>query len=118
MFTDVPCIAISTKPKVHFASDTTITSIVTSNPQPEKAQWQNSKNGDDFYEMDVTKSKYFGSNVSPECPRLVIPKTTFDDMLYYRLQISNKLGVNVSNIVYLKVTGSMSFRSLTQLMKN
>lgn len=111
MFTDVPCIAILTKPTVHFASDTTITSIVTSKPQPEKAQWQNSKNGNDFYEIDVTDSKYFGSNVSPECPRLVIPKTTFDDMLYYRLQITNKIGVNVSNAVYLKVTGSTSFQN-------
>lgn len=118
MFAGVPCVAISIKPTVHFASKASITSIVTSMPQPEKAQWQNSKNGNNFSELDVTKSKYFGSNVSPECPLLVIPKTTFDDNLYYRLQISNKLGVNVSNIVNLKVTGSMSFCSFPQLMKN
>lgn len=118
MFVDVPCIEISTKSPVHFASDTTLTSSVSSMPPPKKAVWQKSKNGNDFSELVVTKSKYFGSNVSPECPRLVIPKTTFDDRLYYRLQISNKLGVNVSNIVYLKVTGSMSFCSLTQLIKN
>lgn len=117
MFVDVPCIEISIESPVHLASYTTLTSIVSSMPPPEKAQWQKSNHGKDFAVLEVTKSKYFGSNVSPECPRLVIPKTTFDDMLYYRLQISNKLGVNVSNIVYLEVTGSMSFHSLTQLMK-
>nr|XP_034318682.1 uncharacterized protein LOC105324463 isoform X2 [Crassostrea gigas] len=104
---DVPCVEISIKPTVHFASDTTITSIVTSMPPPEKAQWQKSKHRIGFSEVDVTKSKYFGSNASPQCPSLVIPKTTFDDIGYYRLQISNKLGLNVSNSVYLNVTGSL-----------
>lgn len=116
MFVDVPCVEISIKPTVHFASDTTITSIVTSMPPPEKAQWQKSKHRIDFSEVDVTKSKYFGSNASPQCPSLVIPKTTFDDIGYYRLQISNKLGLNVSNSVYLNVTGSMFFQSFIDLM--
>lgn len=111
MFVDVPYVAISIKSPVHFASDTTITSIVTSMPPPEKAKWQKSKHGNDFSELEVTKSKYFGSDVGPECPRLIIPQTTFDDMLYYRLRISNKLGVNVSNTVHLNVTGSMFFQN-------
>lgn len=111
MFVDVPCVAIAIKSPVHFASDTTITSTVTSMPPPENAQWQKCKYENDFSELEVTKSKYFGSNVSPECPLLIIPKTTFDDTLYYRLQISNKIGVNVSNIVHLNVTGSMFFQN-------
>lgn len=111
MFAGVPCVSISIKPTVHFASVTTITSIVTSMPPPEKAQWQKCKHGNDFSKLEVTKPKYFGSVDSPECPRLVIPKTTFDDMLYYRLQISNKLGVKVSKSVYLKVIGSMFFKN-------
>uniref|UniRef100_A0A8W8NTZ8 Ig-like domain-containing protein n=1 Tax=Magallana gigas TaxID=29159 RepID=A0A8W8NTZ8_MAGGI len=106
---DCPCVDISIKPgpTVHFASNTKITAIVMSTPQPEKAQWQKSKDGNVFLALDVKRSKYFGSNSSPGCPCLVIPKTTFNDIGYYRLQISNKLGVNVSNIVYLKVTGSL-----------
>lgn len=68
--------------------------------------------------MDVIKLKYFGSNVSLECLCFVILKIIFDDMFYYCLQILNKFGVNVSNIVYLKVIGSMLFCSLIQLMKN
>lgn len=110
---DVPCITISINSTAHCTPETTIMSIVTSIPPPEKAQWQKSSDGNDFYDIDITQQKYAGSNHNPESLRLVIPKTALDDIGYYRLQISNRLGANVSKGEYLKFTGSMFFSKFT-----
>lgn len=112
MSVDIPYVTISIGPTVNFASETTISSIVASIPPPERAQWQKSKDRNVFHNIDVRKSKYFGSNVIPTSPLLVIPKTTFDDKLYYRLQILNKIWESISNDEYLNVTGSMSFKHI------
>lgn len=97
------------KPKVHFGSKATITAVVSSTPSPEHVKWQKSKDGNNFYCLDVTKSNYYGSNDAPLKPLLVIPKATFDDKLYYRLLVRNKIRESVSDAVYLNVTGSMFF---------
>lgn len=104
---------ISNPPKVEFASETIITSIVQSVPSPEKVHWQISNDGNKFHEIDITQPKYNGSNLNPETPRLVIKRTTFDDKLFYQLYVSNALGDNYSNTVDLKITGGMSFVMLT-----
>lgn len=106
---DFPCVKISINPTPQSAQETTISSIVKSIPPPEKAQWQTSIDANEFYDIDVTQQKYAGSYHNPESPYLVIPEITSDDIRFYRLQIWNKLGANVSNDVYLKFTGSMFF---------
>lgn len=63
--------------------------------------------GNSFVRIDIEKPNYFGSNLTPKSPVLVIPKATFDDKGYYRLSIWNKFGENVSNTIELKITGSM-----------
>lgn len=80
---------------------TTIKPTVVSCPPPNKVQWQSSNDGKTFNEINISKSH----SLSPESPLLVIPYTTFDDMLYYRLRLWNELGDQFSNTLYLKVTG-------------
>lgn len=84
-------------------------SEVLSNPTAEKYEWQKSIDGSIFVRIDLEKPNYFGSNLIPKSPVLVIPKPTFDDKGYYRLSIWNKFGENVSNTIELKITGSMLF---------
>lgn len=110
LFSDVPIVNISIKSTVSFyGSKTTIKSVVLSNPSPGKVEWQRSKDGNTFDFIDIEQPKYFGSLNCFESPYLVISNTTFDDRLYYRLLVWNKIGKNVSNVVYLNVTGSMAF---------
>lgn len=96
--------------KVYFGSRTTIKAGILSTPPTEKVEWQKSKNGNDFYCINTTEEKYSGSKnfLIPESESaiLVILRTTFDDMLFYRLMVWNRIGVNFSNTVELKVTGS------------
>lgn len=76
-------------------------------------KWLKSIDGDTFQELDIGETKYYGSIIDPHCPTLVIRKTTFEDMLYYRLQLWNKIGENFSNISFIKVTGGKQ-RSFTE----
>lgn len=96
--------------KVYFGSKTTIKAGILSTPPTVKVEWQKSKNGNDFYCINTTEEKYSGSKnfLIPESESaiLVILRTTFDDMLFYRLMVWNRIGVNFSNTVELKVTGS------------
>lgn len=71
-------------------------------------QWQKSNDGITYEYIDINEAKYYGSRLDPESPKLVITKTTFEDMLYYRLFIWNKIGESYSNASHLKVTGSMT----------
>lgn len=68
-------------------------------------KWQKSIDGDTFQELDIGETKYYGSSIDPHCPKLVIRKTTFEDTLYYRLQVWNKIGESFSNTSFIKVTG-------------
>lgn len=74
-------------------------------------RWQKSKfdENERFECIDINEEKYFGSCLDPESPKLVITKTTFEDMPYYRLLIWNKIGEHYSNTTHLNVTGSMAF---------
>lgn len=70
--------------------------------------WQKKKSGmntDDFEKLDINDSKYFGSEAGPEDPRLVIPETTHEDGIYYRLIVSNRVGESTSNTAFLKLIG-------------
>lgn len=102
---DVPSAKILTDSEVMFGLETTITSAVFSCPPPKKVEWQNSNDGKTFHRIDISESHYNGSSLSPESPLLVIPSTTFDDMLHYRLRVWNKIGDQFSNTLYLNVTG-------------
>lgn len=102
---DVPSAKLLTDSEVMLGLKTTIKPTVVSCPPPNKVQWQSSNDGKTFYQINISKSHYYGSSLSPESPLLVIPYTTFDDMLYYRLRLWNELGDQFSNTLYLKVTG-------------
>lgn len=92
---------------VEYGSTIKIMSEVVSNPRAEKFEWQKRLDGNLFVCIDIAKPNYFGSNLVHDTPVLVIPKATFDDKGHYRLAIWNKFGENVSNIIELKITGSM-----------
>lgn len=96
-------------PTVFFGSKATITGVVSSTPPPEQVKWLESKDGNNFHCIDTIKPNFYGSNEIPFKPLLVIPKATFDDKLYYRLLVRNKIGERLSDTVYLNVTGSMIF---------
>lgn len=78
-----------------------------STPSPDAVEWQKSQDGMNFKIIDIKEPKYTGSNIFPLFPLLEIPKATFDDKLFYRLKVWNKIGITVSDNVYLNVTGSM-----------
>lgn len=101
----VPRAEISTDSEVMFGLKTTITSAVLSCPTPDEVEWQNSNDGKTFRRIDISEPHYYGSSLSPDSPLLVIPYTTFDDMLHYRLLLWNKIGEQCSNTLYLNVTG-------------
>lgn len=104
-FTDVASVQISVDSQVCCGSETTIKSVVSSIPTPEKIEWQNSKDGIDF--SCISKPEFFEIDDTFICPFFLLPKTTFADKLYYRLLVWNGIGESVSNIVYLNITGSM-----------
>lgn len=86
-------------------SESTIKSLVSSIPTPKKIEWQNSKDGIDFFR--ISKPEFFETDDSFTCPFFLIPETTFADKRYYRLLVWNGIGESVSNTVYLNITGSM-----------
>lgn len=92
-----------------FGLRTIIKSEVFSCPTPVRAEWQNSDDGKTFRQIDTNNPHYYGSTEVrkySKSPLLVIPYTTFDDMLHYRLLVWNKIGDHFSNTLYLNVTGS------------
>lgn len=101
---DVPGAKISTDSEVMLGQKTTIESVVSSCPPPYKVEWQNINDGKPN-RIEISNSHYSGSSLSPESPLLVIPSTNFDDMLYYRLRVWNKIGDQFSNTLFLKVKG-------------
>lgn len=105
-FTDIPCVKILVDSPVRFGSETIIKSVISSTPTPEKIEWQSSKEGIIYY--CIGKPSCFGRLDIFKMPSLVIPKTTFNDKLHYRLLVWNGIGESVSNSVYLNVTGSMT----------
>lgn len=103
---DVPRAKISTEQEVFFGSHTFLTSEISSCPSLEGAEWQTSIDGNTFCCVDISQPKYYGSSRNPELPSMEIPKVTFDDKLYYRLLVWNKIGEQFSNTVYLNVIGN------------
>lgn len=101
---DIPCVKILVDSPVRFGSETIIKSVISSTPTPEKIEWQSSKEGILYY--CIGKPSCFGRSDIFKMPSLVIPKTTFNDKLHYRLLVWNGIGESVSNSVYLNVTGS------------
>lgn len=83
--------------------------MVSSTPPPQQIKWQKSRDGINFHCIDITKPKYYGSNNISLKPLFVIPKATFDDKVYYRLLVRNKIRESISDTVHLNVTGSMFF---------
>lgn len=105
---DIPCAELSVEANGFYGSKATIKSMVFSCPSPEKVQWQKSQDKRVFLTIDITVPEYIGSRDVPKSAILVIPKISFDDKLFYRLVVWNKIGQNYSNIIYLNVTGSMN----------
>lgn len=88
-------------------SKTLIQPKIISCPSYNSVEWQYSSDGHMFRAIDISKPHYYGSSKNPGSPQLVIPKTTLDDMLHYRLLVWNNIGYQCSKAVYLSVTGSM-----------
>lgn len=91
----------------NFGSNTIITSRISSFPSLEGMEWQKSIDGNTFNCTDISQPRYKGSRIEPESPLLVIPKTTFEDKLHYRLLVWNIFGRCISGPLPLIVTGSM-----------
>lgn len=105
---DVPNATISTdNSEVVFRSETKVKSLVVSCPKPDGVEWQKSKDGKIFLDIDIKKPHYHGSSRNSEYPLLLISNTVFEDMLYYRLHVWNKIGEHFSDPIYLDVKGSM-----------
>lgn len=102
-------ITISISSRGSLASETIIKSSVSSCPSPTEAQWQKSNDGNTFVAIDITQPEYCESNLNPNSPSLVIASTTFAGKQFYRLRVSNIIGVSFSNTVDLKLTRGMSF---------
>lgn len=85
----------------------TIKPSIQSCPTPISAMWQKRSGNttEEFEMLDINDSKYFGSEVGLEDPRLIIPETTHEDGIYYRLIVSNGLGQSTSNTAFLKLIG-------------
>lgn len=105
-FPDIPSVKIFEDSSVCFGSETTIRSVISSTPPPEKIEWEKSMDEVNF--SCIRYAKYPQSTDNSTCPSIVIKKTSFDDRLFYRLLVWNAIGESVSNTVYLNVTGSMS----------
>lgn len=114
-FTDLPCVKILVDSPVRFGSETIIKSIISSTPTPEKIEWQSSKEGIHYY--CIGKPSSFGRLDIFKMPSLVIPETTFNDKLYYRLLVWNGIGETISNTVYLNVTGSKTITYILSCSK-
>lgn len=109
-FADVPDVTIPTDSgRFHSyrGSKTIIQPKIISCPPSHRVEWQSSSDGHIFRAIDISKPHYYGSSKNPGSPLLVIPKTTLDDMLHYRLLVWNNVGYQCSKAVYLSVTGSM-----------
>lgn len=104
---DVPDVKISTEQEVYFGSKTSFTSRIVSCPSPDGVEWQQSNDGKTFESIIISKPKYYGSSCDLKSPLLIIPKVTFEDRLYYRLSVWNKIGKQHSDTVFLNVKGSM-----------
>lgn len=103
---DVPNAKISTEQQTYIGSETMFTSRIVSCPSPDGVEWQQSNDGKTFDSIIISKPKYYGSSCDPKSPLLIIPKVTFEDKLYYRLLVWNKIGKQYSNTVFLDVKGS------------
>lgn len=108
-FKDVPKANITTEKAVSFGSEGRITSVISSCPIFEEVSWQKSSDSISFETIDITEPNYFGSKLDSSNPDLIFSKATFDDRLYYRLFVRNKIGKCLSNVVLLNVTGGMYF---------
>lgn len=75
----------------------------------EKLEWQKSKNGIEFYCIDIKNLKYYGSSEEVECLMFVILEIDFVDKFYYCLVVWNIFGESISNIVFFDVKGSMIY---------
>lgn len=107
-FPGIPKATISTESKVYLGFTAQIRSKVSSNLPLSKYKWQKSVDGNAFEYIDNNERipVYNGTGQLMN-PSLLIRNTTFDDILYYRLLVWNRIGGCVSNTVYLNVTGSM-----------
>lgn len=107
VFADILSAKIVTDSKIVFGSKTIIKTFISSCLPIRGMQWQNSIDGHNFSNINIGDPKHKGSSLVPKAPLLVITKTTFDDVKYYRLQVWNTIGEHFSNTLHLNVTGSM-----------
>ncbi|XP_055999929.1 uncharacterized protein LOC125676249 isoform X3 [Ostrea edulis] len=106
---NLPSVSIAEDLQVAVGNPVIIKATIQSCPTSVSAIWQ--KNGkldlEDFENLDIDDFKYLGSKNDPEDPILVIPKTTPEDGIYYRILVSNGMGQRSSNIICLKVIGDV-----------
>lgn len=107
LFSDVPTVKLSIDSTFCFGSRAILNAEVSATPFPEEAKWQRSKDRNNFQCISITDRKYFGSKDIPKSPVLFVSNISFEDKLYYRLLVSNKIGDGISDTVYFNITGSM-----------
>ncbi|XP_055999938.1 uncharacterized protein LOC130048001 [Ostrea edulis] len=118
----VPVVYINEELQVTVGNPITIKPSIQSCPTPISAMWQKRSGNttEEFEMLDINDSKYFGSEVGLEDPRLIIPETTHEDGIYYRLIVSNGLGQSTSNTAFLKLIGevpSLSVHDETRILE-
>lgn len=110
LIADVPSAKILTKQLDTFFGFTTgLNPNILSIPSPDGVEWQKSNDGKTFESINIRQRKYNGSSCNSASPLLVIPNVAFEDKLYYRLLVWNKIGEQYSNSVYINVKGSTQF---------
>lgn len=106
LFIDIPNATIFKETTVYCGSPTKLCAEISSCPSPDEVMWQRSRDGNSFNFIDIDEPEYFRSTNDIQSPLLRIPKATSEVQLFYRLYLRNKLGENISNTIYLNITGS------------
>ncbi|XP_062566132.1 uncharacterized protein LOC134228497 [Saccostrea cucullata] len=106
---EIPTITMPQEVEVPFGSTAVLQPMIQAFPDIEAIEWQKSRrmdpNAEEFEIIDVTSPKYSRSTLDPKHPKLIINETTFDDNLFFRLVVVNKVGRS-SSCTFLHVTGS------------
>jgi hypothetical protein len=103
----IPTATVFTEVPIYVGTEAKIDSLIAACPLPERVSWQKSFDSVTFEAIDMDDPRYYGSKLDPTNPVLIFRKVSFDDKLYYRLLVWNKIGECISNTVYINVTGGM-----------
>ncbi|XP_061170572.1 uncharacterized protein LOC133179911 [Saccostrea echinata] len=106
---DLPALTMPKEVEVPYGSVAVFEPVIQACPPPECVEWQKSKymdlNSEKFKIIDFTSPKYSGSSLDPTDSKLIINDTTFEDSLFYRLVVKNRVGKS-SCSTFLNIVGT------------